>query len=62
MANERDFDAAVRRSDAGHSIHRISCVWVKEKITSSTSWLSPIVREIGESFVSGGKVGMKSRE
>jgi hypothetical protein len=44
------------------SIQGISCVWVKEKIISSTSWFSPTVREIGVSVVSGGMLGMKSRE
>ena len=43
------------------SIQGISSVWVKEKIISSTSWLSPTVRETGVSVVSGGIFGMKSR-
>jgi len=44
------------------SIHGISCVCVNEKIISSTSWLSPTVRDTGTSEVSGGMLGMKSFE
>jgi hypothetical protein len=43
------------------SIQSIGTVWVNSKIISSTICVSPIVREIGVVFVSGGIWGMKKR-
>jgi hypothetical protein len=60
--DQRDFHLAMGRSTMPGSIQGISCVWVKEKIISSTSWSSPTVREMGVSLVSGGMLGIKSRE
>jgi hypothetical protein len=40
------------------SIQGISWVWVKVKINSSTNWSCPTVREMSESVVSGGMLGM----
>ena len=59
--NQRHLNTAMGGATPG-SIQGISCVWVKEKIISSTSWFSPTVRDTGVSVVSGGILGIKCSE